>query len=62
MKLKRIGTDKEDQGNDFIEEEFDFCEECRALGDDYIVDENGDLVDWCDYCSVKAGEQDAPDD
>ena len=24
--MKRIGTDKEDQGNDFVEEEIDFSE------------------------------------
>lgn len=26
------------------------CDECRGLGDDYYVDENGEMVSACDEC------------
>lgn len=29
---------------------YDRCYECTALGDDYYIDENGDLVCACDDC------------
>lgn len=28
----------------------DFCYECRGYGDDYRLDENGELVSNCDDC------------
>lgn len=40
MKLKRIGTDKEDQGNDFIEEELTFDEQ-EGGEDDAADDQTG---------------------
>ena len=30
--------------------ESDYCEECRALGDDYFVDTTGELVCACIDC------------
>ena len=30
--------------------DFDYCDSCRGYGDDYIYDENGDLVSACDEC------------
>lgn len=28
----------------------DYCYECTAYGDDYYVDENGELQPACDFC------------
>lgn len=33
-------------------EEIDYCEECRVLGDDYYIDEDGDLVMACYDCQM----------
>lgn len=31
-------------------DEFDYCYECEGYGDDYSVDENGELVHNCETC------------
>lgn len=31
-------------------DEFDYCYECEGYGDDYSVDENGELVHNCEPC------------
>lgn len=31
-------------------DDYDWCDECTGLGDDYYFDENGDLVSACDDC------------
>lgn len=31
-------------------DEYDRCYECRGLGDDYIVNDDGELEPWCDHC------------
>lgn len=31
-------------------DDYDFCYECKGNGDDYYVDDNGDLVSACDDC------------
>lgn len=31
-------------------EDYDRCYECTGYGDDYILDENGELVSACDDC------------
>jgi hypothetical protein len=28
----------------------DYCYECTAYGDDYYIDEHGDLICCCDEC------------
>lgn len=33
-----------------MEDYDDRCYECRGLGDDYYLDENGELVSACDDC------------
>ena len=33
-------------------EDADICYECEGYGDDYYIDENGDLVCVCDTCWV----------
>lgn len=34
------------------------CYECTALGDDYYIDENGELQCWCDDCPNNPANQD----
>lgn len=34
------------------EDEFDYCYECGGYGDDYSVDEHGELVCNCDTCMM----------
>lgn len=31
------------------------CEECRALGDDYYYDDNGEMQYRCDDCMWRVG-------
>ena len=33
-------------------DEYDYCYECRGLGDDYIINDDGELESWCDKCGV----------
>ena len=33
-------------------DDIDFCYECQGYGDDYYMDENGELVCACDDCTV----------
>ena len=32
-------------------DDYDWCYECRGLGDDYYFDKDGELVSSCDDCS-----------
>ena len=32
------------------DDEYDHCYECRGLGDDYIINEDGELESYCDRC------------
>ena len=32
------------------------CYECGAYGDDYYVDDDGNLVSACDYCPFNSAE------
>lgn len=41
----------------------DYCYECTGYGDDYYVDENGELASACDTCfNNPAGNDDYYDD
>lgn len=33
-----------------MDEEYDYCYECTGYGDDYYVNEEGELVSACDGC------------
>lgn len=33
--------------------EYDVCFECQGYGDDYYINDNGDLVCACDTCAVR---------
>jgi len=38
-------------------DEFDYCYECTAYGDDYYIDEHGDLICCCDECPFNTIEE-----
>lgn len=40
----------------------DYCYECTGYGDDYYVDENGELVSACDTCFNNPAWNDYYDD
>lgn len=40
------------------DDEYDYCYECTGYGDDYSVDDNGELVCNCDDCSLNPRNQD----
>lgn len=40
-------------------EEADHCYECTGLGDDYYIDERGDLVCYCPECPFNAFKEEA---
>lgn len=37
--------------SDFSDDEYDTCYECTGLGDDYYIDDKGELVSRCSECS-----------
>lgn len=39
-------------------DDYDFCYECRGLGDDYIINEDGELESWCDHCGMNPNRVD----
>ena len=41
----------------------DRCYECKGYGDDYIINDEGELECWCTQCPFfeEEGEQDATD-
>ena len=41
-----------------IDDDFDSCYECSGYGDDWYLDENGELVHACDDCPLN-GKDDA---
>lgn len=43
-----LGDKWGDSMDDF---DYDYCYECRGYGDDYYVNEDGELVCRCDDCS-----------
>lgn len=38
--------------------ESDYCYECSGYGDDYYIDENGELVDACSDCPFNPNKWD----
>lgn len=56
--------DYDDDWDEYPEEDYrrDRCYECRGYGDDYYIDEQGDLVSACDRCSFNDREYEDDDD
>lgn len=32
--------------------DYDYCYECRGYGDDYFINDDGELVSACDDCAI----------
>ena len=37
-------------GQDYLDDLYDYCDECRIYGDDYSFDEDGNMICMCDTC------------
>ena len=48
--LKADEYDSEDEPYSEADYELDYCDECTGNGDDYYIDENGELVSACTDC------------
>ena len=44
------------------DEEADYCYECTGLGDDYYIDEHGDLVCYCPDCPFNPFNEEVQDE
>lgn len=53
---KLISTDELD--DDYEEDPYDYCYECSGYGDDYYVDEDGELVCRCPECPMNPNSWD----
>lgn len=40
----------------FYEDDDDYCYECGAYGDDYYIDESGNLVSVCEDCPYNGND------
>jgi hypothetical protein len=59
--LKADEYDSEDEPYSEADYELDHCYECTGYGDDYYIDENGELVSACTDCpfnSSNIGQED----
>ena len=45
-----VGMSKKKQEDEW--DDYDYCYECRGLGDDYIFNDDGELESWCDHCGL----------
>lgn len=48
--IEQMAQQPQDDAND--DDDYDPCYECRGLGDDYIINDDGELESWCDKCGV----------
>lgn len=48
--IKKYTIEIEDDSEDNLEDDYDWCYECTGYGDDYHEDANGDLVSSCPDC------------
>ena len=47
VEIRRKWSESKDFDND---EDYDYCDECEAFGNDYTENEDGDLICKCDTC------------
>ena len=40
---------------------YDYCFECSGLGDDYFINEDGEMECYCPYCSMNPDRIDDTD-
>lgn len=45
----------------FQDDDFDYCYECSGYGDDYFVNDDGELECFCAQCPHNPNNQDADD-
>ena len=38
--------------DEFMYDDEDYCYECSGLGDDYYINDEGELENWCPHCSI----------
>lgn len=43
-------------------DEYDLCEDCRAYGNDFFENEDGELESYCEQCSMNPDRFDEWDD
>lgn len=50
--MAELKADEYDSDDDTVEDDYgdDYCYECTGYGDDYYIDENGELVSACTDC------------
>ena len=58
------GKDYCSRYEEYLEEddEYDHCYECRGLGDDYIINDEGELESYCDRCGCNPDLKDGDGD
>lgn len=44
--------------DDYEKEPYDYCYECSGYGDDYYVDEDGELICRCSECPMNPNSWD----
>lgn len=47
---------------DDVDDAYDHCYECRGLGDDYIINDDGELECYCDRCGCNPDLKDGDGD
>ena len=54
--LPRYKREEEISGDEW--DDYDRCYECRGYGDDYIINDDGELESWCDHCGLNPNRED----
>ena len=54
--LPRYKREEEISGDEW--DGYDRCYECRGYGDDYIINDDGELESWCDKCGCNPNKVD----
>lgn len=44
-----------------VEDDYDYCYECSGYGDDYFINDDGELECYCPYCSMNLAMNDCDD-
>lgn len=57
-----VDEDEYDEDEYDIWDDYDWCYECTGYGDDYYIDEHGELVSNCDNCMHNLINRDDDDD
>lgn len=56
-------TDLHNNYDDYDDyDDYDVCYECTGYGDDYFINDEGELECWCDKCAFNPSNTDDWDD